>query len=558
MIYRDAKGNRLFEEVEEKYRSCMSLIATNARAVFANEVKKSGSQFIYDIQKYMNRSMATALSSEIMYKYLSIISKKPDKDESAYIQLGMLYWVYMWCLDTQVCYIIDTDNITGALYTRNKKVLQEALGVRLEAKKIEEIDKKLYGTSTAKGFEENSVFAYRLDVDNAGKNYRFKPVAPRQRLKVSNIAVVPISAMYGVGDALNNLLSKNAAKYLKDTENGPVRHVITTSKDIIRANYKGVGDTSEIENKIAMLDEPGFDVLQCRYMGYDLEAPLSSNKMATFKFEKLDAFTQAKPSEVDKSLLGLDVDIVKKSYISTVKGLNSEKLKKVDFVDLSSFNTVKDAQAMLIEFGVKSYSEDLYRIMKSRPEIFGDADAKIKNMQKAKPKVLKGFKDITEEIKKLSSIEDKQRMLYKCGKTGVLKVIARAKKGYTYEINGTLNTEVLDRCWGGRDRWMACEAPRTRLKYAMELVEQGVNPDEVISKLDIASYVDLSEDCKDDIGAVSSAINRGIESLNEIKKSDNNSNITLRSVDNTDTSKFIRSVGINSIEKVFFSIYKEK
>lgn len=565
MIYKSRvrKGMRLFEVSETMQEGEYKYLISRGKDVTKKAIVSKSSQYLYSLNQYINKEVAGRCAQTAMGKYLQIAGQdKAEKIEPTFAQLGMLYWVSMYYLDLGVCYVFNVDTLEGALYTRSYSVLKNELGVALDDKKRDEIEKKLSGTSTFKGFEEKSLFAYRLDAEKAGSKYRFKAVAPRSRLKLNDVVVLPITLMYGIGDAFNEMLKGRVAKFEKTSEIGKVRHIITSDADIVRKNYQDYGNDTQIENKLRMSDEPGFDVVQCRYMGYDLEAPLTSNKMATFKYEKLDLFTQANKNEIDKSLLGVDIDIIRKSYISSVRGFTSKQLEKVRFIDISSFATVKDAVKRLEEFGYETHSEDLYRIMKSNPEIFGDLDKKISNMQRAKPKFLREFEEVTTRV--LGSTESRDSMteeeleqvkkrIYSLSKKGILKIRARAKAGYAYEVTGTMNQEVLDKCYGGRDKWMRFEAPATRLKYAQSLIATGIDAGEVISKLDISSYIDMPLGNTED---VIKSIDRGIDELKEKEKNKSNSgSVVVRSIEAENANKFIRSITIDTIERIAYTEY---
>lgn len=577
MIYKSKNGtglngSRLFEMAPGIPIDEIKQLENWAGAVTKNAIIGNAGQYLFDLRKYVPQKYAQVKCQQIIRRYIDIATKVNTKATAPFTNVSgfksdMLTMLSMYFLETGVCYVLDIEKMDGALYTRCEQVLRKEIRCP-DAKKVDDRCKQLYGTTTFNKLAEGKIWACRLEILGTGEDYGFSPVGTQKGLDVHNHVVIPVCMMYAIGDVFNSFVSKGAAKFVKSNEHGTFTNIITANKDIVRQVYQGLARGQAVEEKLRTMDEPGFDVVQCRYAAYDLEAPVDYTKMATFKYERLDTFVKAAPKDINRDLHTLDSQGIKLAYLEHIQhSVNEDNMGTVDWIDRKlveakleknpgyEVECVKDVAS---QWGKETSAKAVYNVMTTHPAIFGNEStiaATIKMTLSEQPQISQDFKEIyktdiiTPDMG--SSSEEIQigiaEKLTEMAKTGVLKIIARSgSSGHLYEVKGTLNHDILVQYWGSEQALMKVESPRNKIKKALELMDSGVDEIRACSDCNLHNLV---MDSQGDIrGKLTAELNR----LEAREKGTGKPGVHLKSVDKT-AKTFNNKVTITTIEKIFYA-----
>lgn len=545
----------------------------------------TSAQFVYDFPDYLTaheKSQLVNQSSAMLAQLIPVTKTKPavrsfEDIKKQFPGLTVNFFVDWMLLSGGVASIVDLETMKPALYTRNVEVLKslvESGHTTFESvsdPKYIKLLENLYKTKTLNGLKENTLFAVRIDVKAFGKNYLLDLKAPRSRLDLKNIACIPVEVLYAVSDTLVLEASGSILKVRKVSGSEVITHVVTSNEDVLRREYKGVQTTnSDIEDRISLLDKAGYDVLRGRLLLFDLESSVESLGEFTVMPHMLDWVKQTSSEGINRSLHGLQSDIVEASFESYVKGFKSEQFDAIRFFDLSSYNTVEDKREALLGYAGNIGFEELYNIMLRNRILFPDVNKKMQNMQHAKLRVFKNFVVVQPAGKEFTSDEVRTAL-----KAGSVKMVIRSKTGgYKYRRIASLNSDVLEKVYGGVDVCMKMESPVQRIKYVRTLIsfalknESPLTPsklESLISEYDVGGFIyetvgSLSDtDYSDRIASakVFEALNKAYnDQITVIKSRDNADSkfmVTYRNLQARNKDTYIQSADVRLIEALYVS-----
>lgn len=436
---------------------------------FKKGVMGQSNQFIYNIDVYLKNDMTglQLYKAEGLRAVLNVTSKgkKAITDTS---KLSDVYLAIFGMLEHHTFVGIDMtkEGYPASLYTRNILMLKQmqAAGYIVPDADLSKIEKDLKENKTALGFDEGSYVVVRLDVAAVTKSrVQFKPVIPRSRVKIGigqDYVFIPIDFMHRAAAILDSA-SKGIFKFTKTSVTGTKTHVATSNPDIVRDVYKNA-PKNLVESRIRKIT-CGYDDVTLRYICYDLESSMYALGVASFRPEMLDVIKKGSLKTVDTSMHSVNYDYLQGIFKTRVKGMRLADFDKFKVIDTSSIPTVDKKAEAIINMSEEWDVRDLFTIMKSYPEIFGDIDKSLASREKNAPKVLKQLESVDN-----FDIDTVRDLL----KTGVVKITAISKANKTYERYASNNEAVLKR-FLGKDYVKKYESSSNRIKAMKKEVEEG-------------------------------------------------------------------------------------
>lgn len=509
------------------------------------------SQFIYNIDVYL-REAPTAMKyyTQDGYNALVGVDSKAKFDVTS---LPPMYVAIMGMLSKHVFVGIDMtkEGYPSALYTRSIgciKYLADNGMLSREVKDVNKVISALTSNKTALGFEDDSFLVIRLDVASfVGGKVQFKLVVPRTRLKIGagkDFVFIPIDFMHKAADIFNALGRNNIFKFTKTSVTGQKTHIATCNPDIVKQVYVGFPENL-IDSKLKKV-VCGYDDVKLRYSCYDLEASIYSMGEASFRPEMLDVFVKSDMSAICRDVHNVNYDHLYGVFKTKVRGMRLADYANFKLFDTSSFPTVDKKAEALITWGESLDSKDLFTIMQSNPNIFGNLNSALSARAKSSPKVLKDLKTIdgvytVDEIKDLMS-------------KGVVKITAVSKAGKVYERYCSNNEDVLKRFLGA-DYVKKFESTKARLKAMKdEISANGIKDKRTLENLlveyDLLAVVDSRELVRFPVMALENAI----ENMKS-KAPMADGSFVYRKITATDSTDFYGQVNIKNIMAIEFAPY---
>lgn len=426
--------------------------------------------------------------------------------------LSDTYFALFQALEDFVVVGIDMESLgyPTALYTRNLEVLSYLYHNRMVDPYVDmsRVFQALTGPKTAISLYNANFVAARLDMHdyNAGKPI-FRVLIPRSNLDIGGgkrYVIIPVPFMYRIEELIFDLFADKPFEFTKTTTRGQVVGVAAVNPQVVAQVYKDY-EKDLIVSKVRRF-RPGYDVLQQKFLAYDLEASIYSVGVASFRPEMLDKLVPAK--KIDTSHHHIDFRDLRGVFKTRIRNAKAEQLDKLKYLDLSGFSKMKDKIEAILMTAEKEPDARLYWLMRNNPEVFGDIEEALNTRKKVTPKFLKNFKPLDLSVHPM----ERRDVLQKALKEGVLKFTTRGKTGFIFEAVGSNNPKVLMRVYG-KDYVKRFESIRNRVYYLKEMLDKEIKSpadlDRVWVEYGLEGYVDkdLFFAGKNDLGFTREALN---------------------------------------------------
>lgn len=530
-----------------------------------NALEGKSDQFFYNIDVYLSHA-PNAMQDMVVNgrNRLQDLAQQNGwkKQDEMFDQTTEDYFAIFSTLENYVCVGVDMEKegFPPALFTRNIGILENlASKGQLEGDVTKLID-QLTKNKTEKALKEGNFVTVRLDlVDENNGNPIFKGVVPRSNMDIGankQFVIIPVPFYYIFENMLEQKFRDKPFRFTKSSVIGQVSYNSAIGKDIVRNVYAGC-DGNLVESKVNKF-KPRYDVTKQRYFVHDLESSLTSLGIATFRPEMLDEVKEISIQDIDTSKHNVNFTLLRGIYKTRINQAKSDQLDSLNLLDLSSYANMKDKTEALIQLGEDKTEKDLYAIMKSNPDVFGDIGEGLQKRERTTPKFMKTFKSVSLP----TSLQERKDAIEDMMSKGVVRFTATKKKGGIFERYGTNNPQVLERMLG-KEYVKNFESIRNKLYHVKDLIEKGevtkkVDLEKVGVEFNILDYLDVTLYFSGNPIDAVETIDNAIETLKQKSASRTLAEgaILYRDIYATDTKDFFGSVNANNIMAVDFSEVK--
>lgn len=494
------------------------------------------------------------------------------------------YCIINALLEDMVCVCVDLESpiYKATLHTRNIDLLEA-----MQKNNLLEIDLQTAighlltnktNTATSQGLHTT----VRLDLKNnqriQGNPPTFTGIVPQSNMEIGvgcRYAIIPVPFYHLFSDFIQAHYYDTPFRITQSTpSSNPTKSFIASiSPQVVKQVYKEQPN-QEVLNHINRF-QPYYDPCTQRFYVYDVEAPINEIGVQTFRPEMLISIEQiTKMSQIDKSKHNLDYQLIPNIFRTKVKQATNETFQHLNFMDLSSFATVKDKQEALIRFASTEKPKTLYSLMKTNSKFFGNIDTIINSRYKHTPKYLKNYQLL--DLPPITSTQDiytRRDYIRKLLATGVLHITSLRKDGSPYQVIATNNHKVLSSPQALNKNYIEkYENPRRKVNYVKHLIQQGQittldDLKEWTVRLDLYQYVDQQELLapltpqynNEAFQRSINALNNGSYNLQEeyvLTRKHNPSNIIYRNPYATSKTNFFGTISVDAITTLEYAPYE--
>lgn len=456
-----------------------------------------------------------------------------------------------------------------ALYTRSKHILEVLdKNGQLENPDWAKIDKNLTAGKTLTGLKDGLLPLLRLDpVSSEGGKPIFKVSVPQKNLNAGasrDVAILPVFAYITFTNLLKQFSQQTPFRFETTSIIGTKAYNVALSPNVFSQVYQHSGfELEDIKRKLNK-SIVGFDITTQRIYAYDIEASFHEHGVISFRPEMLDAIRPLGANDLDLSRHKINYPVLRLVYGTKIRALKAGDVKKITFLDMSSYANLKDAQEGLLLHGEKLSNRNLYALMQQNPQIFGNIEEEVANREKRTLKVLRDL-----EMVDLPTASYQRKVLVdNLLKSGVVRITAKRKTSNSVlEVLASNNEHVLRQTLG-KDYKQKFETTRVRLWTVRDMIASGqiasrTDLEKSLIDFNIGDVIDLQNFLNVDYstGDFTNAlmeIERAIKELQEKAKARNISetNVLYRNVNAEDQSRLYGNVEAGNIIAIEYKEYK--
>lgn len=544
---------QLFEQVQRKL----------VEAVVGN----SG-QFFYNIDVYLNEATDArdALVRHARLRIAQIAETHEWGIEPQRFLQGVTddYLAIFGVLENYVSVGVDMNGkgYPTALYTRSLAVINHLINRGQIEGDIDKPLDNILKAKTERSIRQGDFVTVRLDhVTTKNGLPIFKLSTPRSNLHIGSgkqFVFIPVPFFYLLESMLSKQFATTPFRFMESRSSGTYIAVAGLTHQVVQEVYR-TSPENLVLSKMRKV-KPHYDVIQQKYLVYDLEASLHSLGVTSFRPEMLDRIEPISVLQVDTSRHSIDFSLLRGIYKTRVKAANTEQLASLKLLNLDNYATLKDKQESIADLGERKSDKELYYIMKSNPQVFGDIEESLTARERVSPKFMKNLSPVLLPV----SQEERYDVLNDMLNRGVVKFTALKKDGGLFERVATNNPKVLFRILG-KDYVKEYESIRNKLYYVRRLLNDGKATSKLhLEKLgvdyNILDYIEQRIYFSDgimhgDASDAIDAINEGLAKLNATSsgRGGNPTDLIYRNLQVTDSRFFYGRVDVNNIVSVDFA-----
>lgn len=536
------------------------------RDALVNAFNGYSTQFMFNVDAYLQSDPALKkhFADDMRIRlgnYANLYGWKSKTVEEDINGLSEDYLAILGTLETHVFVGVDLekDGFPTALYTRNPEILAQLNASGRLVTDPEKLIKNLFGTKLELSCGNQNFVLARLDIaGNSNGVVSYKAVIPRENMEIGldkRFVFIPVG-LYGIFEELITQAKDYPLEVtygIDDTK--LLRKLVTVSPQVTSKVYANLDDAL-LQSRLRKTPSMGYNVdAQC-FTAFDLEASLHAGGTNSFRPELMHTLKVVGFESIDTSMHMIDFVLLRGIYRTRANGAKVGQLDALKFIDLSSYATQKDKAEALIALEETLRNSELYALMKSNEDFFGDINKTLEARERVKPKFLKNFALIhLPEVLDATAVGKIKELM----SNGVLKLTAKRKNGTYYERVVSNNEQVLQRMVG-KDYVRDFETVRTKLKYVQSEVMAGrIKTKNQLEKAgvdyNILEYVDGAVYFADDKQDTIDAITEGLENLTESNKGGSKSDtcVVFRNIHAKDKSDFFGSVELKDLVSIEYS-----
>ena len=314
------------------------------------------------------------------------------------------------------------------------------------------------------GLSENALFAVRLERFVEGDKVNFTMTVPKKRYAYDKYIFVPYVTYALCGEMLKAYLSDNLVRIIS-TYKGITGYVNTTrNKEVLLRHYP----VEKVNLSLFTCNEP---ILRAFHTPVYGEA-ITNFGVKNIRLEFIDSITNISESEIDFSLLNVDLTKVYSFFESCVLGFSPDQIKSMtDMYTSAGVVSTEDARSRVLHHAAVGLSwSDLYRYVRRRADLFDLS---------AMPRFAS-----SSAVSRLPSIPSTAEELEAYLRDGAYSITIRNEKGIsTYVV--TLDERELIKGYGN-DYMAKYESIGVRVRAC--LAEMGSNRDSGILSSERLTY----------------------------------------------------------------------
>lgn len=462
-------------------------------------IQGKSEQFLYPVEEYLKyapefKKAMASVGYRLLNKLVETAGLKfePHDVENLGIDFLSLYGF----MSSELFVGVDTEAEgmpRAGLFTTSPDpyFLMNNQGLELDQAAAEKTYKTFNGTRIKRTLEEGKLSLLRLDFPNVSMTYTehvhkgqsipVKLTMPRDLIDIKDTKYIfiPLTAYKVFEENYVGIIKDNPHWFEKESVNGDTKHAVTTDESMLLKIYSysgaAMGDLAVLaKEKLEVINSPvlrasiaRYNPITGRFPLYNLNSPASETGVVTFRPEMLNKVTPITSMEGIPTFMHIvDTEYLRGIFRTKVSAANTGNLDVLlGALGLEGFANKEDKVNAATSWSERTSSANLFTLMKSQPDIFGDVVDALRKRERVQPRDVKNLdKELPIEGK---STDEIKKIIADAMANGAVRIEYTRKDGSTTKVITSSNPKVLAKKLGP-SYIQKYESPRGRLTAYIE------------------------------------------------------------------------------------------
>lgn len=365
-----------------------------------------------------------------------------------------------------------------SFYTRDTDLLEELVkagAISNEEKLLEDLKKGSIEKKLGTGLKKAALAYARLDLEQVhGDTISFKYVLPRFRQDQGSMSfkLYPYTGVYASSAVLYNEIKKAQVR-VTSAYPEVVSSIVGVTPESVLQVYKGLKvSMQDIEEVKALVTarssaQVGWMCEKNSIKCFDIESSLYDIGTININIFDITGLQVVKPTQISTKVSLVDTGDLKSIYRTRINSWRLAQYEVFSYCDTSEAANIPERKGILRKWQQDLSNLQLYSVMESLPDLFGDlqkglaAKYRLKGVEEKNLEVVELEEDYMKRVDQLKELMS----------TGVVKLVATSKKGRDKQYLCTDDEDLLRKKLGANYA-KKYESVRTRLYLARREAEE--------------------------------------------------------------------------------------